>query len=54
MMISTGHPDTRLPILKQKSLNWTVQIFELDKPSISLIDGLDDSKFHYLYVCTKK
>jgi len=53
ILISIGHPEDRLPHLRHPRLSWNVQIFELDKPTVSCFKGFDDEECHYMYVCTK-
>ena len=53
IMISVGHPEDRLAFLKQSKYNWNVEIFELEKPTVSHFKGYDDGEFHYMYICNK-
>lgn len=45
MILSYGHPDTRLIYLKHFSVN----VQEIKKLKI---DQFDDGDFHFLYICT--
>jgi len=53
VVISVGHPEDRLAFFKQSKYNWNVEIFELEKPTVSHFKGYDDGEFHYMYICNK-
>lgn len=49
IMISDGHPESRLAFLKNPNFKWVVSVFELDKTR----DNIDNQSKDYIYICSK-
>jgi ubiquinone/menaquinone biosynthesis C-methylase UbiE len=54
MVLSQGHPDTRVLYLKNKAFPFALNIQEIKKVQIPSFATLDDLHYHYLYICSKQ
>lgn len=52
VVVSYGLPDTRLGYLKNKYLPWSVEQARVAKYTDGFT-GIDQSRYHYVYICTK-
>jgi len=52
-MVSFAHPEKRFPFLKNKKYEWTVQVCEIEKETVPIIEGIENGKYNYLYICKK-
>mmetsp|Transcript_26832 Transcript_26832/g.30890 ORF Transcript_26832/g.30890 Transcript_26832/m.30890 type:complete len:246 (+) Transcript_26832:174-911(+) len=53
MMVSHGHPETRIGYLKLKDLVWTIEHASVAKIPLEEFKNVDESNCHYVYLCTK-